>query len=296
MLDSFRAEFPSFSSALGRVRIPPISREPSGWAFLSALGAAFLFEAVFRSGLLVAPQWVLAPSRQWPFGATVHAMSTFAAHIFAGAVLMRAGGPRAVLLYVAYAATGALISLPGVLMFCERSGGQLGFRDGSCNVPLVYIAAGRAPEWLGVAIGVAASRWLPTREGGANRVLRGAGAYSVALFLLTLPLGFQTVALSTPDSVATGALLVVIAWGLAGVVGGIVLAAAPLAGAVLVALAILGPFVGSMTPLLRAGGASDEPLEFTLARWATVLASSLAAIAILVARGYVRRRRGGTFF
>ena len=294
MLDSFRAEFPSFSAALARVRLPAVARESVFWAFLSGLGISAIVAGIVLLATLAAPDALRDPARPWPFGATLHSIGTVAAHVAAGAVLLRAGGPRALLLYVVYSAATVLVSLPGVLLFCERSGGS-GLRDGSCNVPLVYIAAGRAPEWIGVALGAALARFVPVRGEGANPTLRGAGAYSLTTFILTVPFSLLSGSGLFNDP-STGALLFMVVFGVAGAVGGVVLADAPFSGALLIALAILGPAIGLTVPLLRTGGPAGEPLEFTLGRWSAVLTSLLAAVAILAARGYVRGRRGGTFF
>lgn len=291
MLDSFRAEFPSFSAALARVRLPAVAREPTFWAFLSGLGIATIVSGILTTALLAAPATIQDPARQWPFGATAHSIVTLASHIVAGAVLVRAGGMRALLVYVAYVLATVLASLPGIMLFCDRAGGT----EGSCRVPLVYIAAGRAPEWIGVALGAVAARFLPSRGEGANPTMRGAGAYGLTTFILSFPLSFLSGS-GFFDDPSSGALLFIVIFAVAGVVGGVVLADAPLSGAVLVALAVLGPSLGYATPLLRGGGLPGEALEFTLARWSSVISALAAAIAIVAARGYVRRRRGGTFF
>ena len=237
------------------------------------------------------PTPIIDPSRQWPFGATLHSMVTVSSSVVLGAVLVRAGGSRALLVYVAYVLLGILVSLPGIMVFCDRSGGL----DGSCRVPLFYIAAGRAPEWIGVAAGAVLSRWVGSKEPGANATLRGAGALSFTLFVLTIPFGFLSYTGAFND-VLTSALLFMIVEVAAGMVGGVVLARARFGSVLLVALVILGPALAFATPLLRPGGAAGEAPDFTLARWVSVLAPAAGAVALLLARGFARRRAEGTFF
>lgn len=288
MLDSFRAEFPTFSAAVARLR-PRVAQEPAPWAFLSALGASMIIAGIARIALLAAPTPLLDPSKQWPFGATLGSMTTFVSSLVLGAVLVRAGGRRALLTYAAYVLLGIAISLPQIMLFCDRSG-----NDGSCRVPLVYIAAGRAPEWIGVTIGVILARWVCESGPGANLTLRGAGAFSFALFVMGIPYGFLSYTGALGDA-TTGALLYVIAEGVAGAIAGVVLARGRFGGALLVALVILGPAMGFALPLLRAGP-GGELLEFTVARWSSVLAPVVGALATIAGRGLARRRLDGTFF
>jgi hypothetical protein len=292
MLDSFRSEFPTFSMAVARMRSPRVAQEPAGWALLSALGASLIVAGVLHVAVLALPASLQNPSYQWPFGATLGSMVTLASSVVLGAVLVRAGGRRALLFYLAYVLVQIAVQLPGITLFCDRSGG--GF-DGSCRVPLLYIAAGRAPEWIGVAIGAVAGRWIAQSGPGANETLRGAGAYSLSLFALTVPLGFLSRAGAFNDP-PTLSLLYVVTCGVAGAIGGVVLARVRFGGALLVALAILGPSAAFAVPLLRGGAPGGEALEFSVARWSTVFAPALAAAALIATRGFARRRSEGTFF
>jgi hypothetical protein len=292
VIDSFRSEFPTASAGLGRLRLPRVAQEPAGWAFLSAIGASLIVAGILHVAVLALPASLQNPSFQWPLGATLGSMVRFASSVVLGAVLVRAGGFRAVLFYLAYVLLQIAVQLPGITLFCDRSGGG---PDGSCRLPFFYIAAGRAPEWIGVAIGIAAARLIGRAGPGANVTLRGAGAYSLALFVLTAPFGLlsYTGAFGDPPTLS---LLVLVMNGVAGAIGGIVLARARLGGALLVALAILGPSVAFAIPLVRSGGPGGEALELTVARWSSLFAPVLAAVSLLAARGFVRRRFEGTFF
>ena len=286
VLDNFRAEFPGFFAALSRVRMPAVATEPPAWAFLSGLGASVIVSGVLHLALLAAPRAITDPSLQLPLGATLASIVTLAAHAVAGVVLVRAGGGRAVLIYAGFAAIEALSSLLAIQLSCDRSRFQLGMPDGGCNAPLLYIAAGRAPEWIGVAMGTMLARGISSSGPGANHVLRGGGAFSVTLFALWMPLSLAFNAL--PD-LALQTWLYLLAYSIAGIVAGIVLRAARFEGALLVALAVVGPTLGVALPLMR-GGPSREPLEFTFARYGGLLAPAIAGVCLVSAWTLARRR------
>jgi hypothetical protein len=290
--DSLRAEFPSLARAIGRLRLPAVAQEPPPWALLSALGASLLVATVLHLLVLAAPNAVRDPSLQLPLGATWNSIITLVSHIVAGAVLVRAGGRSALWWYAGFAALTVAASLPGIFLFCERSAGQLGFRDGGCGAPYLYIGAGRAPEWIGIAIGALLSRTLPARGPGANVLLRGAGAYRFALFAFAAPLGLLSSAGALSDYPAQ-TLLFVLASVIAAALAGLILARARFAAALLVALAVVGPGIGFAVPLVVMGGPSGEDVAFTLARWSIVLAPAAAAAALVLA--WVIGRRRGTF-
>jgi hypothetical protein len=52
VIEGLRGEFPGATSWVPRLEKPAISREAVGWALLSALGAAFIVEAVVRIALM----------------------------------------------------------------------------------------------------------------------------------------------------------------------------------------------------------------------------------------------------
>jgi hypothetical protein len=287
VLDGLRTEFPSFFAALARVRVPAIRRESPFWAFLSALGAAAIVSGVLRMLLLAAPRPITEPSLQLPLGATLASIVTLVAYVVAGAVLTRAGGRRAVFIYVAFALIEALSQLTGILIGCDRTRNQLGFQDGACNVPLFYVAAGRAPEWLGVALGIAIARVVPSSGPGANQVLRGGGVFALTLFLLFAPASLVFNAITDQ---ALRVALYILEYSVAGVAAGIVLREARFAGALLVALAVVGPTLGLALPLVRGGGPSGEPIEITFTRFGGLLAPALAALCLLGAWILARRR------
>src|SRR5258706_8294963 len=177
VLDGLRTEFPSAFGALARVRVARLKRESPFWAFLSANGAALVVSGILHLALLAAPRSVTDPVIRWPFGATLASMITFVASMVAGAVLVRAGGMRAIPLYIGFALLQALVSLPSFLLFCGRAGG-----DGACNA-VIYIAAGRAPEWLRApGGGLPGPSLCPAIGGGANLPPLRPGALAVTPF------------------------------------------------------------------------------------------------------------------
>ncbi len=292
LTDSLRAEFPSVARVVAGLRFRSVAQEPAPWALLSAVGASLLVAGVLRLVLLIAPSSIQIPTFQLPFGATWNSIITFVSHLVAGAVLVRAGGRGALWWYAGLAVLLVAASLPGIALFCERSGGQLGMRDGGCNVPLLYIAAGRAPEWIGIAIGALLSRAIPAAGPGANTMLRGAGAYWLALIALATPLGMLSYTGVLSDQTSQTVLYIAVTV-VAGAIAGFVLRRARFAATLLVALAIIGPGLGFAVPLVRNGGPDAEPLSMTLARWSTVLASVAAGGALVLA--WVIGRRRGTF-
>jgi hypothetical protein len=299
--DSLRAEFPSAARVIAGLRVPAVAQEPAPWALLSALGASLLVAGVLHLFVFAAPNAVREPSLQLPLGATWGSIITLVSHLVAGAVLVRAGGRGALWWYAGFVALTVAASLTWIALSCQRSGGQLGMQDGGCNVPFVYIAAGRAPEWIGVAMGALFSRAIPTRGPGANVLLRGAGAYWIALVAITTPLGLLSafsnlylVSLGNASDPTTQTLLFILVSAIAGAIGGLVLARARFAAALLVVLAIVGPGIGFAVPLVRPGGPNGEEVAFTLARWSSVLAPAAAASALVLA--WVIGRRRGTFF
>jgi hypothetical protein len=281
VLDGLRTEFPSFFDALARVRPLPLRHESPIWAFLSAVGASLIVGGVLHLALLAAPRSLTDPVIRWPFGATLASMTTFIASVVSGAVLLRAGGSRAVSLYVGFAVLQALAQLPFM-----RSCGLLG-NDGACNVPFVYIAAGRAPEWLGVAIGIIVGlRIGRAAETGPNQMLRGAGAFGVALFALMTPLTYASYGLNDQQMQAA---LFVIAYAIVGVIAGLVLRDARPAAAVFVALVIVAPTLSLALPLAR-NAMPGEPIEVTVTRLASLLAPAVAGACLLGAWLLARRR------
>src|SRR3954464_13744380 len=98
MLDGLRTEFP----ALERISLAParlhVSRESPLWAFVSAIGAAFIVGGITTIAALVVYPLVFPRTEPGPsFSPAV--LGDLAAAVAAGAVAMHAGRVNALLLY-----------------------------------------------------------------------------------------------------------------------------------------------------------------------------------------------------
>ena len=306
MLDSLRAEFP----ALSGVRMPrfSVARESPWWAFVSGMGAAFVVGGIVRLAVLAALQHFTSTETRssdlfvmfsdgW---ISTTLLSDLTAAVAAGAVLVRAGSVYALLLYIAFELLRIVVGIPGRLAFCERSGfQQFGAQGASpipgvtCDVPSMLI--GEWPTFAALAVGAVLARALLASSGdGANRMLRGAGAYGLIAAVLGVAIGLITRNTGQDQQLAITHVLT-IAQVTAGVVAGVILARASLAAAVLIVLLMIGLPLSFALPNALSPGGSDPP-EFAIMRWAGVYIPVLTGVAIIAARGYIRRRRGGTFF
>jgi hypothetical protein len=302
VLDGLRAEFP----ALSGVRMPRLSvaRESPWWAFLSGMGAAFVVGGIVRLAVLVVLQFLVFANgpRSLDVFVLFHdgwlstaVLAETTAAIAAGAVLMRAGSAYALLLYIAFELLRLLAGIPGRLTFCDRSGfpSQPPPPGLACDIPSMIVA--EWPTFGALIVGALVARALLTSSGaGANPMLRGAGAYGLLAAVFSMVLGLTTQNAGQDQQVAITHLMT-IAQVIAGAVAGVILARASLAAAVLVVLLLIGLPLSFALPNALVGGGS-EPAEFAMMRWAAVYIPVLAGAAILAARGYARRQRGGTFF
>jgi hypothetical protein len=233
------------------------------------------------------------PHPEW---LTPSLISNVAGGFVAAAVAVRAGGIAALAAYVAYELLILLAALPGRAIFCERSGGLALDEPAAavCWRPTSFLTE-RWPIWLAIALGVVSARLLRGRAGEGNWLLRGAGAFTIIASALGSTLGLLVTVTGTgsnPNTVLLSVLFLVIQT-VAGVAAGLILARSPLAGAVLVALLIVGPTLAFALPLALRNGFPSEPVEFTLARWLGAVIPLLGATALLASRASARAR--GTF-
>jgi hypothetical protein len=259
------------------------------------MGAAFVVGGIVRLAALSFAPYLLAPTQLRPEWLTPSAVADAAAAIAAGAVLVRAGSTYALLLYLTFELLRIVAGIPGRLIFCERAGLQ-GFGAAgaqpipgvTCNVPSMLL--GEWPTVAALALGaVLAPALLSSSGDGANRMLRAAGAFALIATVSGMALGI-TPQWSSLDQQFTLTNLMTVVQLIAGVVAGVLLARAPLAAALLIVLLLIG------LPAALEPASTQEPAEFTTMRWAAVYMPVLAGVAILAARGYVRRRRGSSFF
>lgn len=289
MIEGLRAELPELARLGARLRRPSVARETTAWAFVSASGAALIAGAVVS---LLVGGWlfpaVFPPTREHPSWLTSSAIATAAALIAAGAVALRAGGVAAVLVYAGYQLLRSLVALPGHLVFCERGG--LTALGQPCDVASILLA--RWPELAALVLGAIAARSLLAVGGGReNRMLRGAGAFGLTVAILSTALGVALVGAS-PSGPLWPAVLVILIYALAGLVGGVALAPASLARTVLVALLVSAPQVALVLPLLLTQIQQSMPAEMAAAQLAQLAAPPLGAALLFVARAYLRRAAG----
>ncbi len=279
-----REEFPS----LTRITRPAISQEPLAWAFVSGIGAGPIAGGIVRVALLWAGPILLPPTQPHPEWLTVNGLATLAAAIGTGAVLTRAGGVAALALYVVYELLRLVASLPGRLAFCHRGGGPLPPTVLSCDY--TGLVAEHWLTWLGVAVGVVVAIALFREAPGDNRLLRASGAFSLVLVVVSTPFAFLVNGgSSTPDQQNLLFAIVTTANIAAGVLAGVLLAGHRLAAAVLLALLIVAPSTAFALPLAINGSAATiETSAMVVARWSGVFVPLAAAVALFIARAFVR--------
>ena len=293
MLDGFRAEFPGATGWFARLRTPTIAREPVGWAFLSATGAGFIVGGIVGLVVLTTVPVLFPATEPRPTWLTYPVITQAAASIAIGAVALRSGGPAALALFVLYQLALILAAFPGRLITCQQLGrGALPTFSFSCDIPGVIVD--RWPMWLALVMGAAGSRWLlRATEPGANRLLRGAGAFAVVLTLATTTYGvltYATLSFRQPsfDFIFTG---VYVFGHVAGAfLAGLVLRRAPMAATVLLAALMLS-VVALTLPNVLANRIPNMPLELLFLQWAGVVAPVLGAATLLAV--HLSSRRDG---
>ena len=290
MIDVLRAEFPSATGWVARLRRPVVSREPVGWAFLSAAGAGYVVGGIVGLVVLTAAPFLFSSTEPRPTWLTYSFITQTAASIAIGAVALRSGGVAALALYVFYQLALILAMFPGRQYTCAQFGGQDPSRPFSCD--LLGVVVDRWPMWLALAVGAASSRWvLRAGDGGANRLLRGAGVFVVVVTIATTLYGVLTYAtLSFRESSFQPIFTAVYVGGelVAGLLAGLVLRRAPAAASVLLAVLILSSLAFAL-PLAISNGGPTMPLEMAFIQWSGVAASVLGAAGVLVVRLLVSR-------
>lgn len=272
MRDSFAAEFPSFAAALGRLSRPTIAREPWLWAALSGLGAGAIAAAVLQLPLIALRVANLRDPAAW--AASVAAILATAIGV---GVAWRAGRSRAVLLYVGIRLAYSLAALPGVVLFCDRSG------ETNC---FFRFAIGQWTIAAGVLVAVAAMTLLRSGPVGRNATVSATGAYTAAHQLFSVPLAVLAFDARVPTDPFAQVAYISIAAVAAAAIGGAVLGlrGGTWAGA-LVAIAVIATNWGlEIWPLI----AFEQRPSWTLLSMVTGPAQ---VIALIGARALVRPAR-----
>ncbi|HUQ41347.1 MAG TPA: hypothetical protein VM052_02485 [Candidatus Limnocylindrales bacterium] len=286
MLDGLRAEFPGATRWLARSRTPTVAREHLWWAFLSAAGGGSIVGGIVALMFIVLATLLLAPTEPNPDWLTLPNATRVAASLAIGAVAMRAGGIRALALYVTWELLLVLAQFPGRQFSCQRSGQFAGdLFNRACDLP--GMVAERWLMWLCLGVGAVASRFvLRTRGDGTNALLRAAGAFAIVLTAATTLYGvltYATIGSGQPylSVVFTG---VYVAGQVIGAIcAAVVLRRAPLAASVLLAALILSALALRL-PNVLANRIPNMPLELLFLQWSGVVAPVLAAATLLTIR------------
>lgn len=211
MRDSFATEFPSVAAALGRLSRPTVARESWPWAALTGIGAGAIAAAILQLPLVALRVANLRDPAAW--AASVAAILATAIGV---AVALRAGRSRAVLLYVGIRLAYSLAALPGVVLFCDRSG------ETNC---FFRFALGQWTTAVGVLAAVAAVTLLRSGLTGRNATVSATGAYVAAHELLSVPLAILAFDVAVPTDpfaqVAYGSVAAVAAAAIGGAVLGL---------------------------------------------------------------------------
>lgn len=294
MREGLAREFPAAARAAAWTRgqaggrRPAVWAEPVLWATISGIGAGFLVDAVTQALVALVSETFQALRAPLP---ALFPMITIAGLAAAAAVAIRAGGLAALFLYVVWLAIGIALGIGGVMTFCERSGGEgfpLLLGTNQCTVPGFVVSLW--PQFIGVVLGVALSRAIIGRGHGINGVLRIAGGYAVAQFVIG-HVWAATGAQST-NPVTSGLTL---AAGLAAAAVGAGVIAAHLPGGVRNAAIVAGIWllpwsIRQLVVSLQSAG-TTVPAEVASAMVITVFATPIAAALLVLSAAITSRAR-----
>ena len=299
MIEELKAELPDISAL--EVQRPRVASEHFVIAFVSALGAGFIAGGI--ADLARAALWPVffPPTQPHPGWLEPFAIARAVEMIAIAAVALRAGGLLSLGVCVLYEAALIITRVPGQIAFCARVGPQ---PDASLAIPCdpISFATAMWPTWLGLAIGaVLASRLLPAPIGGANTVLRAAGAFSLTLTAagtafglaqMTVLSGFPGHPASDPVAisyyVAVDMTFLVVNL-VAGLLAGKLLARAPAAAVVLLALLVIHAIGFGITLMRTQSESGALPMEFLFLQSSSVLMPAAGVFGIAIGRLLARR-------
>jgi hypothetical protein len=180
--EGLAAEFPFAKRAIDELVVAArslhVSREAPLWAAVSGFGASWAVDAA--GGIVVVALRVagLRDAAAWLSGGVA-----IIGYALAVAVATRAGGRAGLGWYLVIVAvrTGLQIAttLPGILTFCERSGGTCSPLPLQYATPYIHLA-------VGLILGTGAVRVVRSGPAGANAFFNGAGAFSVLVVVVGL--------------------------------------------------------------------------------------------------------------
>jgi len=294
MREGLASEFPAAARAAawtrGRAggRRPALRTEPILWATISGIGAGFLLGALAQALVALASEALQALRGPMP---TLFPLVIIAGNAAAAAVALSVGGLRALALYLAYVAFGLALGIPGVMLFCERSGGT-GFTPllgpSQCTVPGFVVSLW--PQLIGIGLGIALSRAITARGDGINGVLRIAGGYAVAQFVVN-HVWAATAAQSTNP--LTSGLTLAAGMAAAAVAAGVIAAQLPggVRNAAIVAGIWLTPWLVRQVAAAVESAGPTMPAEFAGVMMITVVATPLAATLLVLSAVITSRAR-----
>ena len=290
MRDGLAREFPEAGRAVAwtRARIGPRT-ESVVWAAISGIGAGFLVSDVAQAVVGLASQALESMRSPLPFN--LFPLVSIAASATAAAVALVAGGGMAVALVVAYHAVGVALRIPGLMTFCERSGGgQNLLAGGPDQCSALGFLTTLWPQLVGIGLGIALARVITSRGDGINSLLRIAGSLAIALTILS-QLWAATIAQSA-NALASG-LTIAAGMAAAAVAAGVVAAQLPrgVRNAAIVGAIWLLPWLTLQLPLGVHSLGPGVPAEFETSILITIVAPPIAAAFLVLSTAIAARAR-----
>jgi hypothetical protein len=288
MRDGLAREFPEAGRAIAwtRARIGPRT-EPVVWAAVSGLGAGFVVSNVSQAIVGLVNQALLAARSELPFA--LFPLATILGSAAVAVVALGAGGAAALAIALAYIALGIALRVPGLVTFCDRSGGFPNLQVADQCSALGFLTS-LWPQVLGIGIGIALSRTITSRGNGINRLLRIAGSLAIALTVVS-QLWAATIAQSA-NALASG-LTIAAGMAAAAVAAGVVAAQLPrgVRNAAIVGAIWLLPWLTLQLPLGLQSLGPTIPAEFETSIIITMVGPPVAAAFMVLSAAIASRAR-----
>lgn len=235
MKEFVREELPAVSAAGERIG-SFVLRSGTVFAVLAGIGAGRIAGDVLAALAGVVDD-VIRPEA-WPLPFQVREVTAPAVGLI---VARRAGGPRAALGFVAYAALVVLLRWLAHAISCGRIEREALMRIVHCDLSILDRLGGIAPLLVGLAVGLLVARAVAgASRAGSNALLETAGAYTAVPAVLAL--GAQALAYAPPQPPPAAAAFAVATTVLAGLLAGVVCgrrSSAPVRTAVVLAAVLL---------------------------------------------------------
>ncbi|MDP9251939.1 MAG: hypothetical protein M3O80_02945 [Chloroflexota bacterium] len=289
MREGLAREFPEALRAVAwtRARAGPRT-EPVLWAAISGIGAGFLVSEISQGLVGLANRALLVARSELPFA--LFPLATIAGSAAAAAVALAAGGPIALALELAYYGLGIALRIPGVMTFCERSGGTFPNQLGPDQCTAVGFLASLWPQLVGIGLGIALARAMTTHGVGINSLLRIAGSLAISLTVLS-QIWAAIFAQSTNSR--TSALTLAAGFAAAAVAAGVVAAQLPrgVRNATIIGAFWLLPWLTLQLPLGLQSLGPTVPPEFIEIIVVTIVIPPIATALLIVSAAVASRAR-----